>query len=192
MNPVYRRRYNPTFPSPSLPGLRFPAGRIRVRPLYPVLRPYSLVRRAFFSLPAKIGIALFWTAPLLTLPLFNFLAVRLYPGFHILPRLFRGQVILRPPTGAIIFREMFVFLLAILIGVLIQAIIALILRRRGPWAEIMAVGPLLALAAYGVMRGFQGSAADRIFFPLPCLGVSLFLWLGISATILYPYLRRND
>ena len=192
MNPVYRRRYNPTFPSPSVAGPRFPAGRIRVRPLYPVLRPYSLIRRVIFSLPAKVGIALFWAAPLLTLPLFSFLAVRLYPKFHFLPRLFRGQVTLRPPTGSIFFREMFVLLLAILIGVLIQAIIAIILRRRGPWVEIMVVGPPLALAAYGVLRGFQVSAIDRLFFPLPCLAVSLFLWMGISAAILFPYLRRSE
>ncbi len=192
MNPVYRKSYNPTFPSPYVAGSRFPAGWLRVRPLYPALRPYSLVRRVFFSIPARVGLALFWAVPLLTLPLFNFLAVRLYPRFHILPRLFRGQMTLRPPTGTIFFREMFVLLLAILIGILIQAIIALILRRRGPWVEIMAVGPPLALAAYGVLRGFQVTAADRLFFPLPCLGASLLLWLGISAAILLPYLRRSN
>lgn len=187
MNPVYRRSYNP-----ALPGRRFPPERIRVRPLYPVLRPYSLIRRKFFSLPARVGIALFWVVPLLTVPLFNFLAVRLYPGFRILPHIFRVQAALRPPRGAVFFREMAVLLLAILIGVLIQAVIALLLRRRGPWVEIMVVGPLLTPAVYGVLRGFQAAATDRLFFPLPCLGASLLIWLGISAVILFAYLRRSD
>jgi len=161
--------------------------------LLPPPRPLLLLplpKRPAFPLPEKILSFLFILLPFLILPAFGHLSRLLYPGIRFLPRVFRGSDYLRPPSGPLFFREMSVLILAALAVIVLQAILALILRKNGPWGEAMAVGPLFAIALYGVIRGFQLNPTDTLFQPFPALTAAAGAWLILNLIILYPHLRR--
>ncbi len=130
----------------------------------------------------------FLLLPLLLYPVYFRLAELLYPRLHLL-----GQFV-RPPTPTSFFQEMYVLVLAAAVVVIVQTIFALIfIRRPRPsagsgkilWGEASVVGGLLSLGVYGVLRGFQISAADRFFLPPFALGAAVLIWLLISGTILF-------
>jgi len=156
----------------------------------PLLLPSSLPRPVTFSLPEKILTLLFILLPLLVIPVYVYLARFLYPGAPLFPRFFRAVSYLRPPSGSLFFQEIFVLLLSILAVLFLQAILALILRKNGPWGETMATGSFLSLASERVTGDIKPTSTDTLFQPLSALGGAAIAWLVLSLIILYPHLRR--
>lgn len=197
MNPVYRRTnydLNRRLPGPlsiktKLGTQNFHYRFYRRASVYPLFGTYSLPRGWVFSILDRVSTIIFAFMPLLIIPVYLQLARLLYPRLQLFPRIFRGRMFLRPPSGVQFFQEMSVLLLAILFVLLLQAIFAFILLRKAPWSEAILVGGLLSLAIYGVMRGFQ-APGDALFYPLPALGGALIIGIGLSVTTLYPYLRK--
>ena len=137
---------------------------------------------------------IFFLIPILIFPVYPEIGRRLYPVFPF------SVNTLRPPTPALFFREMYVLILSGVSIVIIQTIFASIFLRkkrtaggfiRVPWGEASIVGGLLSLGVFGVLRGFQISPSDHLFFPAPALGAAIFCWLLISRTILFPGITRK-
>lgn len=160
----------------------------RISPFVPLI-PEEVVPR---TLVPRI---LFFLIPLLFLPLYLRLARLIYPGLSLLTRT------IRPPSPLSFFREMYILILAAASVVILQIVFALIfIPRSGPtrgrqeihWWEASVVGGLLSLGVYGVLRGFQASPSDHLFFPAAALGAAVFCWLLISGIILFSAIGRKE
>ncbi len=202
----YRRQENPSF-SPRLsrrerllfwgssrswyPYLGY-SRRVALKRSLPVLPPLMLER--FYIRRLLIPGLIFFLIPMLLFLVYPDIGRRLYNGFIFSARR------LRPLSPALFFREMYVLILSGAAIIIIQTIFALIFLRkkripggaiRVPWGEASIVGGLLALGVFGILRGFQASPSDHLFFPAPALGAAIFCWLLISGTILFPVLIRK-
>lgn len=151
----------------------------------PVVLVYPLERFSIWRqlIPGLI----FFLVPILLFPIYPEIGRRLYPGIPF------SVNALRPPTPVFFFREMYILILSGVSIVIIQIIFALIFLRkkrpagfiRMPWGEASIVGGLLLLGVFGVLRGFQATTSDHLFFPAPALGAAIFCWLLISGIILF-------
>ena len=166
--------------------------RVALKSVLPVLP--SLPAERFYIRRLLTPGLIFFLIPILLFLLYPDIGRRLYNGF-----IFSASR-LRPLSPALFFREMYVLILSGAAVIIIQTIFALIFLRkkripggaiRVPWGEASIVGGLLALGVFGVLRGFQASASDHLFFPAPALGAAIFGWLLISGTIVFPVLIRK-